>query len=322
MGGKPHPCRRHSTTQTDSLSQPLPIVLHAAFKAGMDKRTASLYTKDSHCDSVSVWSPQKRLVLDPFPIIDGQEEIRAPVHQGTLVMLHGWAQNTHVFANRSKKLVKRLRKAGYRVIFLQAPHRLSPKKIDKQNEVSSQSREYAYGWFWYNIDDPAADSTPLPSSTGDYPGMHQSMELVREEMDQLGQESSKPPLFLLGFSQGAIMVHKIATLICDNSDNKTCSTWKNIRKCILISGFPFRAHPAVNEQNGQHHEKLHSDTIPSLHVIGTKDTRVSPSLTRQVYLQEPCFRGQYSVWEHDRGHVIPTDQAFCQCLLDFVASHG
>ncbi|KAL3941396.1 MAG: hypothetical protein SGARI_000616 [Bacillariaceae sp.] len=152
-------------------------------------------------------------------------------------MLHGWAQNTHVFLSRSKKLVKRLRKSGYRVVFLQAPHRLPPKKDDTTADVPLQSREYAYAWFWYNPDDPAADSTPIPSSTGDYAGMDQSLALIREELDQLRQEdSSQAPIFLLGFSQGAVLVHKIATLICDeNSDSGTSNTWKMIEKCVLAS---------------------------------------------------------------------------------------
>ncbi|KAG7345639.1 serine hydrolase [Nitzschia inconspicua] len=279
-------------------------------------------------------------------------------------MLHGWAQNVHVFSNRSRKLVKRLTRAGYRVVFLQAPHRLPPKQVsakeleeeeeeEKENESSSHihqnqttassssSRKYAYGWFLYNKDDPAGDSNPLPSLTGDYHGMNESLEYLQLELLRLVTDNEEPtnslPLFLLGFSQGAVLVHKVvATLVCHQAERQQTqqesdtnatqprppitNPWSRISKCVLVSGFPFQQMSVHGNNNNDMDDRsvAHTKTIPSLHVVGTQDSRVAPYLTRQVYEQEPCFRGKCVQWEHPKGHVLPTDQAFCEFLIQFL----
>jgi pimeloyl-ACP methyl ester carboxylesterase len=298
--------------------------------------------------------------------IDGGSSSRTPIN-GVVMMLHGWAQNVHVFSNRAKKLTKRLNLAGYRVLFLQAPHRLPPKKIlaDPRHSNSNKeshsefSREFAYAWFYYNADDPASDSTPVPSSTGNYPGMDQSLQFLHHELQTLsaspGITTSIPPIFLLGFSQGAVLVHKIASLTCreagiatvnpEADGNKSLSfsrttfnndnSWCIIRKCILVSGFPFSSKTTVTDR--VHHNTLDDTSgdssteikntstsikriIPSFHVLGRQDQRVPNSLSRQIYLNETCFAGKAIVWEHDRGHVLPQDYPFCQRLIEFLQS--
>ena len=70
--------------------------------------------------------------------------------------------------------------------------------------------------------------------------------------------------------------------------------------------------------------------MPSFHVVGSKDSRVSPCLTMELYDLEPCFgRGEQRqgeeeenkvLWEHDRGHVLPQDLKFCDRLLEFLSA--
>mmetsp|Transcript_15663 Transcript_15663/g.32507 ORF Transcript_15663/g.32507 Transcript_15663/m.32507 type:complete len:158 (-) Transcript_15663:215-688(-) len=82
------------------------------------------------------------------------------------------------------------------------------------------------------------------------------------------RQPAPPPVFVLGFSRGAVLVHKIAMLACclrkrrsrskiidtnfntdglcydnseDNNDIDSRSVWSNVRKCILVSGFSFTA---------------------------------------------------------------------------------
>jgi predicted esterase len=296
--------------------------------------------------------PPSRLVFEESTIPN--EFSNRVITKPTIIMLHGWAQNVHIFSNRSKKLVKRLIQAGYRVIFLQAPHRLPPKSISESNRsnnhvtatIHQKSREYAYAWFVYNKDDPSGDTPPLPSPTGHYHGMKESLELLKHEIQRIVQseESDGPtittsnvaPIYLLGFSQGAVLTHKVATMVCCHPEDSAAITtsgsitqaspsfrnpWNFVRKCILVSGFPFRESSALSNQHGYLPTTTTTNTtkvIPSMHVLGTQDARVSSHLTRQVYLQEECFQGRYVVWEHTRGHVLPTDQAFCKFMLQFL----
>jgi predicted esterase len=292
---------------------------------GVDQPFSSLQKACLSPVSSNERQPPPCLVLTPVDKDQRSSSVSSSTaSRGTLLMLHGWAQNTHIFANRSKKLVKRVQQAGYKVVFLQAPHRLPPKKTEdsiREGVGSSfteppllRSREYAYAWFLYG----AVTTTPIPSLTGDYAGMNQSLELIAKELHRLKAESPKAPIFLLGFSQGAVMVHKIATLTCDPTSP---SFWRCIEKCILVSGFPFRTTAPDGKEESDNNSSLNTLlTMPSLHVIGKSDSRISPPLTRQVYLQEPCFHDRFSVWEHERGHVVPTDQSFCIYLLEFLAS--
>jgi hypothetical protein len=218
-------------------------------------------------------------------------------------MLHGWAQNVFVFSNRAKKLTKRLTKAGYRVVFLQAPHRLPPIIPTEQKQQQQQqqqrscdggnntttinngnenehidsscsfSREYAYAWFFYDNSNENSNSDEpivLPSPTGNYRGMDRSLQFIHEEIQAVRNNHERknnknndddddddddddqnqgendvplptPPVLVLGFSQGAVVVHKIATLTCSNDDDNDNDDdcWKDVRKCILVSGFSF-----------------------------------------------------------------------------------
>lgn len=288
-------------------------------------------------------------------------------------MLHGWAQNVHVFSNRARKLTKRLNKVGYKVVFLQGPHRLPPVEgtstrtttIDTNedrnsnpNEIHSTfSREYAYAWFLYdNVNDQSAtngfqDPVLKPSPSGNFRGMDSSLDFLRNELRKdrnkflettTKQEADIPPFFVLGFSQGAVLVHKIATLACADGDkvdtnDSFLEPWKDVKKCILVSGFSFTTSiRQEDESNDDEHnnEKVNDHdnpgttmerrSIPSFHVVGRKDSRVSPCLTLELHDMEPCFFGRkYTdkiLWEHDRGHVLPQDQKFCERLIKFLAA--
>eukprot|EP00536_Pseudo-nitzschia_multiseries_P012981 jgi/Psemu1/290620/fgenesh1_pg.528_\ len=412
--------------------------------------------------------PPRRLVLEPTAATStstatataNDRQHRKQLPRGTVYMLHGWAQNVHVFSHRSRKLTKRLVAAGYRVVFLQGPHKLPPRappppppSTGSGTEpgapgpapgVSVPSREHAYAWFLYNeTDDTGADRHLRPSETGTFPGMDRSLEYVRKELEadrnvwrdcnyDCGARGSDnatiPPAFVLGFSQGAVLVHKIATLACGrcdgdcggsgnddgdfNGDVDSNPVWSDVRKCVLVSGFSFTASlgrpspsTTIRGTTADHDDKRCSDrqargdgdgdgdgifprdrrtairaTVPSFHVVGTNDSRVPPHLTRELYSLEPCFgnngggdrchrhrgnaqdadadadadassrssretpnigehdasrsslplgsssfsrnRHEKVLWEHDRGHVLPQDLAFCHRLLQFLAAEA
>jgi hypothetical protein len=248
----------------------------------------------------------------------------------------------------------------------------------------SRSREFAYAWFLYdnenedeNYHAAYSDKNPRPSSTGTYRGMKESLDVVhREIVNEIGNYNSidqnvdesddenndsdaedqpsrtsqsklTAPIFVLGFSQGAVMVHKIATLICEERErrrrqqqlhcnliNDRCifpSGWIYVTKCILISGFPYRAvdccrlmdscnksssRSTGRGERGTFDEDNERLQIPSLHVMGSNDVRVRPELSFQ--LAQQCGFVDPKSWQHDRGHIVPQDFAFCQCVIDFL----
>mmetsp|Transcript_28716 Transcript_28716/g.77769 ORF Transcript_28716/g.77769 Transcript_28716/m.77769 type:complete len:421 (+) Transcript_28716:666-1928(+) len=333
--------------------------------------------------------PPQRLILEanaPNEIPNANDCRRGILHRGAIYMLHGWAQNVHVFSHRTRKLTKRLTAAGYRVVFLQGPHRLPPRALapkggtehdvpENSSAAVVSSREHAYAWFLYHDTDETGNDRHLrPSVTGTFPGMDRSLEYFEKELradrDALCETKSRgenqiPPTVVLGFSQGAVLVHKIATLACQQN-----SIWSHVRKCILVGGFSFTASMGCDRDDDQHGNGLNSGsvlardqttvrTIPSFHVVGANDSRVPPHLTRELYCLEPCFghgggdrrcRGNAHdasnkgnrpssnvggddaslpfplmsdnnhkvLWEHNRGHVVPQDLAFCQRMIEFL----
>lgn len=326
---------------------------------------ASCSTSEQCQPRRSVNPPPNRLDFEPLQ--NSSTNVK-----GVVYMLHGWAQNVHVFSNRAKKLTKRLNKAGYKVIFLQGPHRLPPvegtltvtvsqldSKCEGAKDNSVFSREYAYAWFLYDATSSSEPSVLKPSSEGDFRGMDVSLSFLQNEIQtdrakflhnrSNHKDEGVPPFFLLGFSQGAVLVHKVATLACERSDSAANDNpWKTIQKCILVSGFSFTSliyrdlqepdntdgdiltRTGGEKKNGPNtdNERIVTEScMPSFHVVGNKDSRVSPRLTMELYDLEPCFgRGKQQrknsrvLWEHDRGHVLPQDLDFCNRLLEFLST--
>jgi predicted esterase len=268
-----------------------------------------------------------------------------------------------------------LNQVGYKVIFLQAPYQLppkkppnSPKKENSDDDCDNRhnnndntgilqecddtagcfSREHAYAWFVYNEDDPTADTTPCPSTTGNYPGMKESLDYLRTEIQRIRNDeenitkkneliastdattTTRPSIYLFGFSQGAVLVHKVATLVCatTNKSNSGGSDdmyhWRNmIQKCILVSGFSFYSDIVNGRTSSDDSSNKQDDvptraSIPSLHVVGNDDKRVPPNLTHQIYQYEACFHDRCVIWEHTRGHVLPQDRPFCNKVIEFL----
>ena len=294
-------------------------------------------------------SPQRqpRRPVNPPPNRLDFEPVTTTKPKGVVYMLHGWAQNVHVFSNRARKLTKRLNKAGYKVVFLQGPHRLPPVEgtltvnaDQHNNEYESAkdntvfSREYAYAWFFYGDAGSSEPAVLEPSPEGDFRGMDISLSFLQSELKadrvkflETNHDGGPPPSFLLGFSQGAVLVHKVATLACERSDvTENHNAFEAIQKCVLVSGFSFTAWIQREDDANNDTRRTRTTIMPSLHVVGNKDSRVSPHLTMDLYNLEPCFGGGEQgentkiLWEHDRGHVLPQDLKFCNRLLEFLAT--
>mmetsp|Transcript_8024 Transcript_8024/g.12290 ORF Transcript_8024/g.12290 Transcript_8024/m.12290 type:complete len:243 (-) Transcript_8024:29-757(-) len=226
---------------------------------------------------------------------------------GVVLMIHGWAQNPVVMSLKTRKLAKKLNQAGYDCIFLQAPNRLPMKKeVDNKGNIIGQGgRENAYAWFVYNRHDPSDSSRGFSGECIEYFGLEKSLTCIGRKLEILKEEVTDGTISVLGFSQGAVFCHILASL----SGHKV-SPFEAIQKCVLVSGFP--ATPRAYSL-----ETLSNIPIQSLHLYGSEDTRVPPS--RSIALKSR-FLESIEI-EHDGGHVLPQQSARCTAIIEFL-KHG
>lgn len=226
-------------------------------------------------------------------------------HRNTMLLfLHGWAQNAVVFQNRTKTLTRKLNRQGIACVFLDAPFRL-PRlgtTASGQNvavKSTKFSRQNARAWFLYNAENPSDRS----ASQFDYVGLDQSISILKAELEQMPDHISN--VSILGFSQGAVLAHVIASLA--SHDEILDSPWKKIQNFIFMGGFP--AKPSQLPQ-----EHLQNLDVRSLHLIGSVDTSVPPNLGHSL---SECF-DDAQVLVHDKGHIVPQQSAVCSTIADFV----
>lgn len=227
-------------------------------------------------------------------------------------MLHGWAQNAMVFRHKTRTLTKKLNTNGIDCLFLGGPIALPPLVVDPKQEhdgmeASPQNtivgRQDARAWFLYK---PNGDS----SSTNDdywqsgrqieYVGLEESLRFLEGELTRISTKVRY--ITLLGFSQGAVLCHVVASLAVSRG-----WPWNRIQSCVLVGGFC--ATPLYWRQ-----EQLSDLPMRSLHVIGSKDTRVPPKLG---YRLAERFENAV-IFGHDKGHVVPQQTTSCIAIVTFI----
>jgi pimeloyl-ACP methyl ester carboxylesterase len=219
-------------------------------------------------------------------------------------MIHGWAQNAVVMSWKTKSLTKKLNQAGYDCIFPQALFQLPMTSLvevgGEMVQVTNGSREHAKAWFLYSNEDPSDTSLSQTGQVIDYVGMDDSLRVIKEELKTLPKENSS--VSILGFSQGAVFCHVLASLAA-----KKIPPFDRIGKCILVSGF-------CATPQGYSKESLSQIRIPSLHVIGSDDTSVVPSLSVDLaarFVNPDILR-------HEKGHILPQQSARCTKMIEFL----
>lgn len=242
------------------------------------------------------------------------------------------ADDTNRVLGRNRKF----NQAGYDCIFLQAPHVLPPlcrSKNENNNDNNAPStttsttnigRSDARAWFWYNANDPSDIRASQSGEPLVYHGLEASLaiverELVANQQPQQPQFTPWPFTAILGFSQGAVLGHILAHLAAKG--RPLC--FANINAVILMSGFAAQhdvchaqsTHEHSHDTSGLRERMVASITLPSLHVIGRNDSSVAPSASCD--LAHAFFVEPQILW-HDKGHVIPQQQAHVSTMIDFL----
>lgn len=226
----------------------------------------------------------------------------------TVLLLHGWAQNSSVFASRIDRLLRKLRNDGFECIVADAPHQL-PALVD--NDVSSRSN--AQCWFYYNIDHPS-DTTNSQEDTTEYIGLDESIAQIRTILDH--QQRMGKHVAILGFSQGAVLAHVIAMTLLFGShnvvtNNSDSTNWTCLKACIFYGGWPASS---PSHSTFSHNEPQPQLTIPSMHFIGRNDHRVDSAKSEAL---ARCFKNPTIIY-HNKGHAVCQQSEHYESLASFL----
>ncbi|KAI0773072.1 FSH1-domain-containing protein [Trametes elegans] len=215
-----------------------------------------------------------------------------------VLMLHGYAQNAHIFSKRMGALRKACGK-DIELVFVDGPHVLSPADLAEAFQTSSQSS---------SLDDlgaseAGAETDPALAPRGWWhvdatrtktPGLEDSILLIRDYLIKDHYEG------IFGFSQGAGMATIIAALL----------ERPEVFPPFLVDGKP--PHPPLTfciSAAGFRPYSLLCDTIllpsfstPTLHILGKNDVIVVEERSKSILDISDNKRVEY----HDGGHFVPS----------------
>lgn len=213
------------------------------------------------------------------------------VIKGTVLCLHGFAQNGVVFSVKASGIRKALKKAGYHTVFIDAPLKLTPDDLpfaasnlgadDKAEEVNFR------GWVYTQPE--KFDIQP-------------SLDVVKEAYKEHG-----PFIGILGFSQGAGIVGTILSSFNEIVGDEKASDY--LKFAIMYAGFKFE-NPSV-----QHYYEKRI-TLPTLHVLGELDTLVSND--RSLEFADLC--DDKVILKHPGGHYCPSTKDLLKSEVAWVNS--
>ena len=215
---------------------------------------------------------------------------------------------------------RKLNQAGYDCIFLQGPHLLPVQSTD--------DRHNARAWFLLNAEDPSDASQSQTGIPMTYLGLEDSLQIVQQELARIAVDEDGPVATssddptddgyltaIFGFSQGAVFCHILSALAQRDPER-----FGTIHAALMASGFAAQHVPdpttfTVSQafDTGRLPDRQ-SLQLPSLHLIGTKDTSVDPALSLDL---TQLFVEANIMW-HDKGHVIPQKSAECASIVAFL----
>jgi Serine hydrolase (FSH1)/RWD domain/50S ribosome-binding GTPase len=282
----------------------------------------------------------------------------APIVIGRILVLHGNRQTGDLLLGRMAKLQSTLKKHGRRcgssgyleLVALDAPflYQDDPHHHHHQTDQANQATSSTTNGTNHHNPNVGELRTWWHRQQGSnsYQGLAESIDLVRTTWNQpLHQQQSpappppqdnddgQPPPFvsLLGFSQGARLVHLLATL----QDVHNGTFLPGLRSVVMVAGYaaPWPDHyplyntgsssTAMNGSLAAAHDNAPQDppplriSVPSLHVWGTRDALIAPQQSRTV--TNDYVNGD--IYEHDSGHCVPMRAHDVRAYVDFLCRH-
>ena len=171
-------------------------------------------------------------------------------------------------------------------------------------EVENGKRENARAWYLLSDEDPADASLSQSGIPMTYIGLDTSLAILENEL-----QHEDGNVAVLGFSQGGVFAHILSVLAMRDK----CA-FRRIQCVIIASGF-CACHVSHENSPYQVGDLMTTKvSLPSLHLIGEKDTSVNPKLSLQL---ASMFEGS-DILLHDKGHLLPQKSAQCATLISFL----
>jgi pimeloyl-ACP methyl ester carboxylesterase len=214
-----------------------------------------------------------------------------------LLCLHGFVQNGNVFSERTGSL-RKATKSVCEWAFVDAPHSAKGAFPESESSLSDADGGDPLGWWTSGENCTASDGTWVrPSVSRAAVGFDESLDLLRSVLHLQGPFDG-----VLGFSQGAAMAAQLLA-----------AEPARLRFGILIAGFlPFDERLSANVQSAAPLPQ----NVMSVH--GSADALVSRDRALALH---GCFGGPGCVlYEHDRGHGVPSNAAFRTAFKEFIAA--
>lgn len=207
--------------------------------------------------------------------------------KGTVLVLHGYAQNGRSFAIKASGIRKAFKKAGYHTIFVDGP--LVLKQADMPFEVKTNGTPF--------------EELNLRGWTHTQAGMFNiqpALDTVKSAYQEHG-----PFIGIMGFSQGAGVLGAILSRYNEIvGDDKALSY---LKFALFYSGF-------IYENEGMDKYYAKKIEIPTLHIMGELDTVVSNDRTKKLISQ--CTDA--TILHHPGGHYVPSTKALLRKEIAWV----
>lgn len=210
--------------------------------------------------------------------------------KGTILVLHGFAQNGPNFSIKASGIRKMLKKAGYHTVFVNGPIKLAA--TDMPFEVQTGEGE-------------SFDDLNMRGWTYTQPGkfdIQPSLDTVKA-----AYETDGPFVGLMGFSQGAGVVGTILSRYPQVVGNEKAKD--ELKFAMMYSGFVYKD-PSV----AKFYEKRIE--LPTLHIMGELDTVVSNE--RSMALVDICDHA--TVMKHPGGHYVPSQKPLLRNEVAWIES--
>lgn len=174
--------------------------------------------------------------------------------------------------------------------------------------MENGKRENARSWFLLSETDPADASESQSGRPLTYIGLSEALDAVKCELEQDDNFAA-----VMGFSQGGVFAH-ILSRLADSGH----APFDRLRAAIIASAFAAQhidqspPHPYSSIIGNMPDRTMIS--LPSLHIIGRKDTSVRPTLSEDLSV---LFQDRQILY-HEKGHILPQTSSDCQTMIGFL----
>jgi len=175
-----------------------------------------------------------------------------------------------------------------------------------EEEEEEEEREER-AWFLYDEKQPA--EVPLDFITKERPflGLDKTMAAIERVWETEGPFDG-----ILGYSQGAVMAHLLAS---KRAEPGAPGWLQSLEFVICIGGFPSAAEPTPGLALWPLQRELN---VPSLHISGEADASVPPCHHDRL---AACFRSP-TVHKYSKGHVLPQCPAVVGAISAFLQNQN